>query len=46
MSWEATGAVCVIVGALAVVEQADTTVVVFPGQKLAVNKFGDFELEL
>lgn len=30
----------------AVVEQENTTVVVFPGQKLTVNKFGDFELEL
>ncbi|RKX45810.1 MAG: hydantoinase/oxoprolinase family protein [Verrucomicrobia bacterium] len=30
----------------AVVEQETTTVVVFPGQKLEVNKFGDFELSL
>jgi N-methylhydantoinase A len=30
----------------AVVEQATTTVVVFQGQKLEVNKFGDFILEL
>ncbi len=30
----------------AVVEQATTTVVVFQGQRLAVNEFGDFVLEL
>jgi N-methylhydantoinase A/oxoprolinase/acetone carboxylase beta subunit len=30
----------------AVVEQANTTIVVFPGQQLEVNKFGDFELNL
>ena len=30
----------------AVIEQENTTVVVFPGQKLDVNKFGDFELAL
>ena len=30
----------------AVVEQATTTVVVFQGQRLEVNEFGDFVLEL
>ncbi len=30
----------------AVVEQMNTTIVVFPGQKLSVNRFGDFELDL
>jgi N-methylhydantoinase A len=30
----------------AVVEQKNTTVVVFPGQKLEVNEYGDFVLEL
>ncbi len=30
----------------AVVEQANTTIVVFPGQQLEVNQFGDFELNL
>ena len=30
----------------AVVEQQNTTIVVFPGQKLEVNEYGDFVLEL
>ena len=30
----------------AVVEQQNTTIVVFPGQKLKVNEYGDFVLEL
>ena len=30
----------------AVVEQTNTTIVVFPGQKLAVNEYGDFVLDL
>jgi N-methylhydantoinase A len=35
-----------IVGGPAVVEQRNTTVVVFPGQKLEVNAYGDFVLAL
>jgi N-methylhydantoinase A len=30
----------------AVIEQKNTTVVVFPGQQLEVNRFGDYVLEL
>jgi len=30
----------------AVIEQATTTIVVFPGQKLAVNEYGDFVMDL
>ena len=30
----------------AVLEQQNTTIVVFPGQKLEVNEYGDFVLEL
>lgn len=35
-----------VVAGPAVVEQMNTTIVVFPGQKLSVNRFGDFELDL
>ncbi len=33
------------VGGPAVIERVNTTVVVFPGQRLTVNRFGDYHLE-